>query len=203
MFKKRGRIVAGTIETTSKPYIQRQTWAAPAADATNNMFSVATVAGSAIYTLANASITDPDFPRTVCVFATGTAAHISAGQCIINGTDIDDNTITDTITALTLNTVSTVYSTKAFKTVTSVIFPKMSDTSVQFGIGGGPSLGLDRKCEGGVGAIVGAWKTTTGETTAAVATSDNADVSLCTMNFSTAYDGAATYGCWFVTDDVR
>ena len=204
MRKFRGRMVAGTIETTSKPYIQEQTWAAPAADSTKNIFSIATLGTSAAVTITAGQLTAPDFPRTICVYATGSASHISATQCIIAGTDIDDNSISDKITAFAVNTVSTVYSTKAFKTITSVVVPAQSAKSVQIGIGGGPSLGLDRKCKGGMDALVGAWKGTTGEAaTATAGTSSSATISLGTINFSTAYDGSSTYGCWYVTNDVR
>ena len=121
----------------------------------------------------------------------------------MNGTDIDDNTITETMPVFTVNAASLVTSTKAFKTITSIVSPKHSAASVKMSVGYGPSLGLDRMCEGGVQAVVGAWKTSTGETTASAATSSDTDVSLCHINFNTALDASATYGCWFVTDDVR
>ena len=202
MRKVRGRIVAGATESTSKPYIHRITWAAPAADATNDIFSVTDPGTtSTAFTLTSTTLT-PDFPRTITLFCTG-SADISANQAVMVGTDIDDNALTETMPVFTVNTTSTVTSTKAFKTITSIRVPKHSGNGVAIGVGSGASLGLDRMCDGGVQAIVGAWKTSTGETTASAATSSTSDVSLCHVNFSTAYDASATYGCWFVTDDVR
>lgn len=62
-------------------------------------------------------ITNPDVPRTVT--AKGNASGI-AGNVVITGTNILDETITDTIA---LNGATEVEGVKAFKTVTSIALP--------------------------------------------------------------------------------
>lgn len=49
------------------------------------------------------------------------SATADAGNILVAGTDIDDNPITDTVET---STSAAVYSAKAFKTVTSVTYPK-------------------------------------------------------------------------------
>lgn len=89
-----------------------------------------------------ANITDPDVPRNIKVKAN--AAGV-AGDIVVNGTDIDDNAISETIT---LNGDTEVQGDKAFKTVTSIELPIETNTGtdeVQVGIAN--KLGLPYKLE--------------------------------------------------------
>lgn len=74
-------------------------------------------------TVVTTGITNPDFPRLLTI--TGSASGIT-GNVIIIGTDINDETLTDTIAS---SGSSTVASTKAFKTVTSIEVPAKTNSS--------------------------------------------------------------------------
>ncbi len=69
------------------------------------------------------------------------SASADAGNILVAGTDIDDNPITDTVAT---STTVAVYSAKAFKTVTSVTYPK-DDGSITWDAGWSEAIGLPLK----------------------------------------------------------
>lgn len=88
----------------------------------------------------------PPCPRNITATvddATGDDADIKAVQVIVVGTNINDEVITETLPAFTVNTAGTVTGSKAFKTVTSVTIPAGdSPYDVITTIGWGDKLGL-------------------------------------------------------------
>lgn len=83
-------------------------------------------------TVVTTAITNPDYPRIVTIKGN---ASLIAGNVIIDGTNIADETITETIA---LNGSTEVLGTKAFKTVTSITVPAKTNASgdtVSVGIG--------------------------------------------------------------------
>ena len=115
-------------------------WVAPLAAA-------ATAVHAAISTAAvvTAAITNPDYARLITITGAG-SGHAATGNVVINGTDINGSTISDTIA---LNGNTTVAGVKAFATVTSIDTTGVSgidaNDTVQVGIGSG--LGLDAYCD--------------------------------------------------------
>lgn len=87
-------------------------------------------------TLVTTEITNPDVPRLVTV--TGNQASVT-GNVVIIGTDINDAALTDTIAS---SGVSTVASTKAFKTVTSIEIPTRGAASDTIAIGTSAKVGF-------------------------------------------------------------
>jgi len=80
--------------------------------------------------------------RNVTITSGGTAAsNIAAGTIVITGTDINGDPITEDA-AVTADTALTFVGTKAFKTVTSILFPAMAGTSATFKAGWGDKYGL-------------------------------------------------------------
>lgn len=69
------------------------------------------------------------------------SAAADAGNILVAGTDIADNPITDTVAT---STSAAVYSAKAFKTVTSVTYPK-DDGSITWDAGWTEAIGLPLK----------------------------------------------------------
>lgn len=87
-------------------------------------------------TTVNAGITNPDVPRNVSI--TGNQAGIN-GTVVVNGTDAEDKAITENIVA---NGAATVVGNKAFKTVTSIVFPTRNGAGDTISVGRGSKLGL-------------------------------------------------------------
>ena len=69
------------------------------------------------------------------------SAAADAGNILVAGTDIDDNPITDTVAT---STTAAVTSAKAFKTVTSVTYPKDAD-GITWDAGWSEAIGLPLK----------------------------------------------------------
>lgn len=202
MFKKRGRIIAGSIESGTHGYIRKQTWTAPDAAANDACYS-ATACSSGETLSISTGFTNPDMARTVRVVIAGTATHVKAVAAALTGTDIEDTAITETLATFTANTLQTKTSTKAFKTVTALSVPAMDGNGCTVSVGIAAGLGLDRKVLGGPNPV-GAWQGTTGEATAAVLTiGTNTDVAKCYITFNTAPDAAKNFGAAYWTEDVR
>ena len=87
-------------------------------------------------------IAQPSCARNITATATGTAGDVKAVQIIINGTDMNDEPITETLPAFTVDTLGSVVGSKAFKTVTSVTIPAMDGSGVVIDIGAGSKLGI-------------------------------------------------------------
>jgi len=87
-------------------------------------------------------ITNPGVPRNITATAGGTAGSIKAVQIIIEGTNYNDEVITETLPAFTLDTAGLVEGNKAFRTITKIICPAHDAVSASVSIGFGEKLGL-------------------------------------------------------------
>lgn len=105
----------------------------------------AAVTDTGVQQVVTSAITDPDVPRVVSATAGGTAGDIKAIQVIIAGTDAEDNAITETLPAFTVNTAGTVTGAKAFKTIDSFTLPPHDDTGATTSIGVGDVVGIGHR----------------------------------------------------------
>jgi len=118
--------------------IHSQEWTAPDAAAVATIHAAVTLA-SLVTTTVTTSITNPDFARVLSI--TGTKAGGSlTGNVVITGQDIRGNVISNTIA---LNDNATVVGTKAFKTVTSIMFPARVTAGDTVSVGISDLLGLE------------------------------------------------------------
>lgn len=90
-------------------------------------------------------ITSPSVPRNITATAGGTAASIKAIQVIITGTNYNDEVITETLPAFTVDTAGTVEGSKAFKTITQIDIPAHDAASATTAVGWGDIFGLPYK----------------------------------------------------------
>lgn len=91
------------------------------------------------------NIAQPSMPRNITATAGGIATDIKAVQVIIEGTNYNDEVITETLTAFTVDTAGTVTGNKAFKTITKITIPAHDGTGATTSIGFGEKLGLPYK----------------------------------------------------------
>jgi hypothetical protein len=173
--------------------IRRQRWTHPALGTTTAVH--AAINSAAVVTT---GITSPDFPRVVTIVGAG-SGHSAAGTVTINGTDIRDNVIADT---LTLNGNTTVVGVKAFKTVTSIDFTAVTgnDANNTVAVGTSALLGLDRLMDADEylqGSVDGTF-----EATRATVTYDAAVLSKNTVSFNTALGNTHTYRAVYVTKEL-
>jgi hypothetical protein len=134
-------------------------------------------------------LSNPDVPRILSV--TGNAASV-AGDVVIEGTNVNDDIITETITS---SGTSTVEGTKAFKTVTSITLPVVVDPADEISVGTGDKLGIGKIVSIGlpVYSMVGDVK----ETTDPTISSDSA-VEANLIEFNSALDGSSDVVCYFI-----
>ena len=114
-----------------------QKWTAPDAPATDNVLAAVTL-GNGVTTLKTAAdfLVQPDFPRALSI----TGNQTQAKSVVITGLDIRGNIITDTIV---LNDTSTVVGIKAFKSITSILFPSRTASGDTVTVGFSDKLGLE------------------------------------------------------------
>lgn len=122
--------------------IRSKRWVAPAAAAVAAILAAVTDNGSDRDI--TSGFTQPAVPRAVSATAGGTAADVKAIQVTVYGTNIDDQVISETLPAFTVNTTGSVSGSKAFKTITRVVIPAHDGTGATTSIGILDKLGLDR-----------------------------------------------------------
>lgn len=158
-------------------YIRRQVWTNPVLLDADGLLDGESVNGAA-HTVTS-FLNTLDFPRKLTLVASGATTD----DCVITGTNIRDEVITETIA---LNGTNTVTTTKAFKTVTSIALPQVAGETVDFGWSS--ALGLDRCMAANevvLATVAGAY-----ETTRPTVSYDADEVEKNTVLMNTALDGA-------------
>lgn len=144
-----------------------------------------TVCGIAQTTLVPTA--QPDVPRVITLTSGGTADDIKAVQAVVNGTNANDEVISETMPVFTVNTATTVTGAKAFKAVTSVVVPAMDGAAAEVSVGYGPALGIPYKMAYATDVLkcyfAGAAETLAAQTVSATALESN------TVTTTTALDG--------------
>ena len=157
---------------------------APLASAT--ALKASTVCGIAETTLIPTA--QPTVARVVTLTSGGTAGDIKAVQAVVNGTNMNDEVISETMPIFTVNTATTVTGTKAFKTVTNVVVPAMDGAAAEVSIGTGPALGVPYKMAFATDVLkcyfAGAAETLAAQTVSSTVLESN------TVTTTTALDGA-------------
>lgn len=121
--------------------IKSYSFGSPGAADTNAVHAAVTDDGTE--QVITTGITNPAVhPRTVTATSGGTAGDIGAIQVIVEGTNINDEVISETLPIFTANSATTVESTKAFKTITEITIPAHDGLGATTEIGYGEKLGM-------------------------------------------------------------
>jgi hypothetical protein len=142
---KNTNIKTNALSDVDRGYIAHIEVPAAAAVVASNTAVLAAVTDDGTTQEITTGITSPAYARVISATAGGTAADIKAIQVIIEGTDMDNKTITETLPAFTVDTAGTVTGTKAFRTVTKVTIPAHDGTGATTAIGFGAALGIPYK----------------------------------------------------------
>lgn len=129
-------------------------WTNPAAtSATGLKNAAATVADVVTYTAADLkSAGKADMlanPRTITFTTAGVTPADAPANVVITGTDVDGNSISETLSLAQVADI--VESVKAYKTITSLVFPAAQGTAATIAIGLGTKLGLRKKLKSRAG----------------------------------------------------
>jgi len=178
-------------------YLRRQAWTDPLALSTTRLTTAQ--ATSAAITTVTTFTAQPDFARQITILPGGTTADVKAGDYVITGTNIRGEVISDTLVFADNATVAQT-SIKAFKTVTSIVYPVQDGTAATFAVGINDALGLDR-CMNANEVILVTVSAGTFETTRPTVTFHATDVSRNTIDPNTALDAAKDVTCVFVSTE--
>lgn len=166
-------------------YVHRQQWTAPLAASATKILSAQSLASGGTVT---SFLAQPDFPRNVQVVASGS----TTATVTINGTDIRGASISST---MTLNGSTPVVGTVAFASITSIVLPTVSATTLN--VGTGAALGLDRKMS--ENSVLFTNTDGTKDGTAATVTYSASAISANTITTNTAPNGTHNFAAWFAT----
>lgn len=155
---------------------------------------VATAQPSSGATVVTTGITNPVTPRTVRI--KGNQASCT-GDVIVVGTDIRGGAITDTIAAAGTSAVA---GTRAFKTITSITIPTRGAPSDTISLGPGPAVGRSRAMPTDLG--IGGTMDGVFEATRPTFGSSATVISLNTVSFNTAFNGARDYKVSYVSTEL-
>ena len=108
-------------------------------------------------------LAQPDVPRNITVLPNWSTGDVAAGDVVVSGTDIRGQSISETFSFLA-NASTVVTGAKAFKSITSIVFPaEDSPFDAQWDVGWGNKLGLE-KCMDSAGEFIKAHISGTAET---------------------------------------
>lgn len=113
-------------------------------------------------TTATTFLAQPPYPRNLQITPGGTTAGVPAGNVVVTGTNINGDVITENFAFLANATAATV-GAKAFKTVTSILFPIQDEAGATYSVGFGDKIGLPLKLA--YNAVLGATLNGVRETT--------------------------------------
>lgn len=140
-------------------------------------------------------LTNPPYPRNITATAGGTDTDVKAIQVVVEGTGIDDEPISETLPAFTVNTLGTVQGNKAFKTVTRVTIPAHDGTGATTAIGFGDKLGLPDKLP--ANTVLAAALAGVREATPPTVVADDDEVEKNTVDLNSALNGTAV-DVWYI-----
>jgi flagellin-like hook-associated protein FlgL len=86
-------------------------------------------------------LAQPDVPRNITVTAGGTAGDIKTGTVVVTGTNVEGAAISENF-VFADDTTGAQTGSKAFKTVTSILFPVQDGTGATYDVGVGSKLGI-------------------------------------------------------------
>lgn len=171
----------------------------PAAAGTTNILSAHAGATSTAAVTVSTFVAQPDVPRNLVITPGVVNADVGACTITVNGTNYVGQTISETFAFLADATAATT-GAKAFKTVTSVVFPLNCETTpfgATWNIGWGEKIGLKR-CMDAAGHY--AFSTVAGvyETTRGTIVADADEVEKNTIDFNGTMDGSADFEVFFI-----
>ena len=180
--------------TVSKDHqlIKRHTWTAPdALDADGMLDGQLVTAVSLTFTT---FIAQPDFARTLSLIPKTNTTDVPAGDVTINGTDINDEVISDVLT-FAANASTAQNTVKAFKTVTSIVFPTPDGDTATWDLGTLDALGLSERIQ--EDSILHTLVDGTVESTRPTVVSSTVNKNLCTIDCDTALNGSKDVVCYY------
>lgn len=182
----------------SQKSIEQQTFTNPLVADADKLAATHAGATSAAAVTVTSFLAQPDMPRNLEILPGGTTGDVEACTIVVTGTDYYGHTITENFAFLANASTATVGS-KAFKTVSSVLFPANCESG-SFGatwdIGTGSKLGL-KHCMANAGDFLFSLLNGSKEATAPTMAVSSSAVSGNTATFNGSLDGVNDFVLYF------
>lgn len=147
-------------------------------------------------TTVSSFLNQPDVCRALSITPGGTTADVPAGDITINGTNYWNDSISEAFT-LAANQTTIAHGTKAFCSVTSIVFPAQDGADATYDVGVNDVLGLKR-CMDNTGALIYTAFDGVYESTRATITSHATTIELNTIDINGTLDGAKDINAYFM-----
>jgi hypothetical protein len=182
----------------ARGYIHRQKWT-DAATADTDLLLNDQATSSSVTTTVTSFLAQPDVPRNIVITPGGTTTDVPAGDVTVTGTNIRNEVITEAFT-FAANASSATTGAKAFKTVTSIVFPIQDGAAATYDVGTGVKLGLDRKLT--EASVIDAYVDGVRETTAATVAISSTVVESNTVSTNTAPNASRDFVVYMITTEI-
>jgi hypothetical protein len=175
------------MKLASQQLVEKDTFTDPEAADADQLLNDQATSSSAVTTVTS-FLAQPDVCRTLSIIPAGTTTDVAAGNVTVTGRNTLGQVITEDF-AFLANASTATAGTKAFCSVSSVVFPIQDGNGATWDVGTADKLGLKR-CLATSGDLLYATVDGVYEGTRPTITTSASDVSLNTIDTSTAYDGA-------------
>lgn len=140
------RVERRDMKLATQQLLEKDSFTAPELGDADQLLATQATSDS-VTTTVTTFLAQPDVCRNLEILPGGTTADVPAGDITVTGTNCRDEAITETFT-LTANQATADVGIKAFKTVTSIVFPIQDGAAATYDVGTGEKLGLTH-CMGG------------------------------------------------------
>jgi hypothetical protein len=186
------------IKLPTQQVVEKQTISDPAAAGTTDMLSAFAGATSAAAVTRTTFVAQPDVPRNLVITPGGTTTDVEACTVVVNGTNFFGTAISENF-AFLANASTATTGAKAFKTVTSVVFPANCESggfAATWDMGFGEKLGLKR-CMDAAGHLLMSTVAGAYEATRPTVTASATAVESNTADFNGTMNGANDFEAFF------
>lgn len=187
------------LKLVSQKLIEYQLISNPNVASSVNMLSGQDGPDSAAASTVSTFLAQPDVPRNIVITPVGTTADVATCVAVLSGTDIHGQAITENF-SFVANQATSATGTKAFATVTSLVFPALCEDTpfgATWNAGYSEKLGLKR-CLAQDGHILFSTLDGAKEATAPTISSSSTVVSENTADFNGAMDGTSDFELMFI-----
>lgn len=187
------------VKPASQQMTEKQTFTNLLAATTNTILNANAGATSAAAATVTTFAGQPDSPRNLVITPGGTTGDVESCVIVVNGTNIKNAAISENFTfAADANTAQT--GNKAFKTVTSVVFPANCESggfAATWSVGLGEKIGL-KNCLDQAGHIFFSTLNGAKEATAPTMAANASAVESNTADFNGAMNGTNDFELFYI-----
>jgi hypothetical protein len=168
------------------------------AAADTNDILAAQATSASVTTTVTSFLAQPAVPRNIVITPGGTTGDVPAGDITVTGTNIKGEAISETFT-LSANQSSASTGSKAFATVTSIVFPVQDGAGATYDVGFGVKIGLPTTMP--AASVIDCYVDGVRESTAATVAFSTTAVESNTVQTNTAPNGSRDFIILYIPNE--